>query len=569
MDNKAASSRKFLYSASLGAGVLALMPLLVKQSFRLASSPMWWFTPLALIFFLYLFWRSPYVGVAAHPIRRWTAMGLMLFAALVGVAATIAESPIFGHLSFVVLVTGWALIREGIVPWTRVIACCAVLWVAWPLPFALTERLEARLNREAINTASGVLDQVGVKHLATPATLDLKTARLDLGAILGGAGSLPALLFATLAILLFTRHPLLLSLMALVSAIVLSWLSSVLMILLQVWAVENSGMNLDQGWILVATQVAMFVFELAMLLVTLYSISYLFDAVPVDSSRKADKGWHGVFNRAVVWPMNFVAIQDEGPAYLEDDDLEDAPKKVVATQARLMPSITATRNATDPFASQPRLFYATLGCIALTGTFAVLGWVFPPRVVDLQALAQSATQMETVLGAPEDLGGLALNGRLPEGGDGSTRATGWNYSLPAGLASLTLEYPRVGPAVSQALEGWTQADVPRSYSVDRWTVVESEFVNSIGNRGYSWTAAIDRKGANYSQGGMLARSIAKLKRSILGRALGMSVDDVTYHSRLIVQTPSSLAMQRREELRAAFASATTSLAQAVTGQGRN
>ncbi|MDX1929612.1 MAG: archaeosortase/exosortase family protein [Pirellulaceae bacterium] len=568
MDNQAAVSRKFLYSITLGAGVVALMPLLVKQCYRLASSPMWWFTPLTLFFFLYLVWRSQYVGVTAHPIRRWTAMGLMMFAALIGVAATIAESANFAHLSLIMLVTGWALIHQGIVPWTRVIACCSVLWVAWPLPLALTERIESRLNREAVSAASGVLDQLGVKHLATATTLDLKTTRLDLSAILGGAGSLPALLFATLVILLFTRHPLLLSLMALGSAVVISWQSSVLMILLQVWTVENSTVNLGSGWMLVATQVAMFVFELMMLMVSLYSISYLFDAVPVDSSRKADKGWHGLFNRAVVWPMNFVAIQDEGPAYLEDDDLEDdLPKKVVSTRARLTPSVTATRNATDPFASQLRLFYATLACLALTGALAVLGLVFPPRVVDFRALAQSATQMENVTGAPDELAGMALIGQLPIGGaDESMRAVAWNYSLPGGLASLTLEYPRSGPAVSQTLEGWTQADVPRSYTVGGWNMVESEYVNSIGKRGYSWVAAIDRKGSNYSQGGLVSRSIAKLKRSVLGRALGMSVDDVTYHSRLIVQPSSSLAMQQREEMRTAFASATASIAQTLAGQ---
>ena len=567
MDNQAAVSRKFLYSITLGAGVVAVMPLLVKQAYRLALSPMWWFALLALLFFLYLQWRSLFEGLAAHPIRRWSATGLMIFGAAVGVAATIAESPNFAHLSLVLLVTGWAIIRQGIVPWTRVIACCSVLWVAWPLPFALTERIGARLNREAINTASGVLDQVGVKHLATATSLDLKTARLDLSAILDGAGSLPALLFATLVILLFTRHPLLLSLMALASAVVLSWLSDVLLILLQVWAVQSGAPNWGGGWMLVAAQVAMFMFEVAMVIVVLYSISYLFDAVPVDSSRKADKGWHGLFNRTVVWPMNFVAIQDEGPAYLEDDDPDDAPKKVSPNRIRLMPSYTATRNATDPFASQLRLFYATLACSALTATLAVLGWVFPPQVVDLKALAQSATQMENVSGAPDELAGLRLLGLVSiEDGDASTRAVVWNYSLSGGLASLTLEYPRVGPAVSQALEGWTQADVPRTYTVDGWNIVESEYVNSIGNRGYSWAAAIDPKGGNYSQGGMASRSIVKLKRSVLGRAMGMSVDDVTYHSRLIVLPSSSMAMQQREEMRTAFASATASIAQVVTGR---
>ena len=568
MENNAASSRNFLYSITLVAGLLSLLPLLVKQAYRLALAPMWWFTPLALLFFLYLLWRTQYVGVAAHPIRRWTAMSLMGLGVVFGFLATVVESANVAHLSVLLLVTGWAIIRQGIVPWTRVVACCSILWVAWPLPNALTERIEARLNREAINTASGILDQIGVKHLVSLTTLDLKTTRLDLAAILGGAGSLPALLFVTLMILLFTRHPLLLSLLALASAFVLSWLSDVLLILLQVWAVLNTTTGWGDGWMLVATQAAMFVFEVAMVMVTLYSISYLFDAVPVDSSRKADKIWHGLFNRVVVWPMNFVAIEDEGPAYLEEDDVEDG-KIAAPGRIRLMPSFTATRMATDPFAGQLRLFYAMLVCIALTGIFAVLGWMFPPQVVDLQALAQSAAQMENVSGAPEELAELTLIGQVPiESADISTRAVGWNYSLSGGLASLTLEYPRIGPAASQGLEGWTVADVPRNYVIDGWNIVESEYVNSIGNRGYSWVAAIDRKGASYSQDGLVSRSIAKLKRSILGRVLGMSVDDVTHHSRLIVQPQSSLAMQQREALRAAFASATASIAESIKAQGQ-
>ncbi len=567
MEKKAASYRNFYYSITLGAGFIVLLPQLLQQSYRLASMPMWWFSPLAFFFFVYLIWRTSYVGLAAHPIRRWSAMGLMALGAFIGMAATVAESPDIGHLSFLLMLTGWALVRQGIVPWTRVIACCSVLWVTWPLPSALTERISGRLHREAITTASGVLDQLAVKHLTTSSTMDLKTSRLELTPILDHAGSSSALLFVTLVILLFTRHPLLLSLMALASAVVFSWLGDVLLILLQVWAVQNSVSNWDTGWPLIATQTLVFLFEIGMVAATLYSLSYLFNAVPVDSAQKADKGWHGIYNRIAVWPLNFIAVQDEGPAYLEDDEIEGTPKKVDPRRARKTPSYTATRAAVDPFLSQPRLFYATMGCLALTGVFALAGWLIPAREVDLQAIASSASQMDNINAAPNELAGLTLEGQAPiAGANETTRAVGWNYTLPGGVATLTLEYPRRGPGVSQAIEGWSQVDISHSYNVEGWEVLETEFVNSIGNRGYSWVAAINRHGKSYTQRGVVARSVNRLKRSVLGRVLGLSVDDVTYHSRFIVQPPSPFAMQRREEVRSAFASANQSMAQALAVQ---
>lgn len=573
MENKAVSSRNFFYSLNLVAGFVVLLPLLVKQTYRMADSFMWWFAPFALLSFLYLVLRTKYVGVAAHPIRRWSSVGLMVAGAFTGLIATIAESPDVAHLALLLLLTGWAMIRQGIVPWTRVLACCAVMWIAWPLPYGLTERVAGKLHREAITTARGVLDEAGVKNLTTSTSLDLRTTRLDLTKILDHAGSLPALLFVTVMILLSTRHPLLLSLLAILSAVVYSWFGDVLLVLLQVWAVQNSVSNWDAGWPLFATQVTIFMFELVLVAITLYSLSYLFEAVPVDSAQKADKGWHGLYNRIVVWPLNFVAIhEDEGPAYLEeeDHDVDAAPKKDQAIKARNTPSFSATRAATDPFLAQPRVLYSTLGCLALTGVLAVLCWLIPQRDVDLGSLAKSATQMENVAGAPNDIAGMVLIAQVPiDNEDENTRAVGWNYALPSGLATLTLEYPRIGSSTSPSLEGWSQVGIPHMYKIDGWEVLETEFVNSIGNRAYTWLSAINRKGGNYSQGGVIGRSINRLKRSILGRAIGLSVDEVTYHSRLLVQPPNSIAMQRREEVRAAFVSANKTIAQSLSNQGKN
>jgi hypothetical protein len=560
MENKAVPRYSFT-AVILGVGILALLPLLIKQASRMATYPIWWFSPLALGLFAFLIWRTNYVGVAANPTRRWSAKVVVALGAFAGLAAAIAESANLAQLSVLLLITGWALIRQGIVPWTRVLACCSVLWVAWPLPYAMTERVSSRINREAIKTASGVLDQLDFKHLATPSALDLKTTRLELAPILDHAGSLPALLFVTLAVLLFTRHPLLLGLMTLASAFVISWLGDVLLVLLQVWAVQSMQANWDSGWPLIATQASVFIAELMLVGVSLFSISYLFDGVPVDSTQQADKGWHGVYNRLVVWPLNFVAIQDEDTqAYIEEEEFEEASKQGAATNARNTPSFAATRAAVDPFSSELRLSYSVLACIAVAGILAVLGWLIPPTAIDLKALAQSATQMEDIQSAPSEIAGFALVGQenlLTD--DESLRATAWDYSRPGSVASLTLEYPRIGPNSARAIEGWSPVGVPQLYIVDGWNMLEAEYVDTIGNRSYGWTTALNRDGSNYSQGGTIGRIIRRLKRTVIGRVLGLAVDDVTYHSRLIVQPQGPLSMQQREKLRSAFVSATKAI----------
>ncbi|MEZ6138565.1 MAG: hypothetical protein R3C53_27090 [Pirellulaceae bacterium] len=137
-----------------------------------------------------------------------------------------------------------------------------------------------------------VLDlvQVDVKHLATPFFIDSGTETAGIPADPATCGQLASSSVCHAGdSTIYTAPLLLLSVILLAVAVVISWMGDVLMVLLQVWAVQNTAGDWSSGWTLVAIQAGVFPLEVLLVGVSLHELLPISMVCQSTVPRKPDK----------------------------------------------------------------------------------------------------------------------------------------------------------------------------------------------------------------------------------------------------------------------------------------
>jgi Transmembrane exosortase (Exosortase_EpsH) len=148
-------------------------------------------------------------------------------------------------------VSGLTLLRLGVVPWTRVAANLSLIWIAWPWPAAIHQRIDGGVHRLGIQTATAVFDLVGIPVFSVGNVLEFRSQTLDTTVWMNGPDSfLGFLLFAALT-LVWLRRGLVQSLLTVLSIPLIAWVGELAKILLWYWAYHDFAVDLSVGWSLV------------------------------------------------------------------------------------------------------------------------------------------------------------------------------------------------------------------------------------------------------------------------------------------------------------------------------
>lgn len=285
----------------LGLGLLSWLPLGVVFGCDLWFRSDFRFFPLLVIVPLGMaFWQGQRQPLT-QPLRKTTALTLWLASGLSALCAPLLFSPWLAMLAMTLAWIGWQLERFGQTPWPRLLKWNLPLLLLLLLP--LGERTDPLPNFASNVTyaSSSLLDLLGIAHLPTEQTLELRSGRYDVAAACRGLGN-PYLLFS-LAVLLCmsTRCSLSIGFLTVCSSPLWSWGGSLLLVVSSVWLAEKQDIFIGTTQRLWIAQAIVLLGELLSLLFFKWGLQKLF--APFVAYSAAVGGAHKFFNRVVLWPL--------------------------------------------------------------------------------------------------------------------------------------------------------------------------------------------------------------------------------------------------------------------------
>jgi len=185
---------------------LAHLPLLWQLAGRLWAIEHYQFFPLILLGAAYLGYRRVKRMEQFGASRRWLRIMLALGAFTLLAMAALLDSPWLAVVAAMVSI--WMLLYSlgGRDLLGRVWPAWLLLWLAVPMPLGLDEQLIQSLQRVATNWASGVLDLLGYRHLASGVVIELPERSFLVEEACSGIHSLFAALACTLFYLIISRR---------------------------------------------------------------------------------------------------------------------------------------------------------------------------------------------------------------------------------------------------------------------------------------------------------------------------------------------------------------------------
>lgn len=512
---------------------IAVLPLLALQIQALVSKPSYLFFPIAWTLVATYIYRAPKVGFAYSENRRKTGLGFGITAAILALVAAIFTSPSLAQFGLLIGVFGWMLIYAGIVPWTRLTAVASLMFITWPLPMGLGGRIQTWLANACVLTVSRTLDLLRIPHWPTAEFFDLKAQRLNLEEISGGIDGPMFLWFFALAILIYSRRPLLHGVATLIAVPAIYWMVQSGYLLTQALLVERTSSDYFLvGAPLFLLRLITLSVECLFIWLTSYAVSYLLDPVPVDSAEQAKRGIQGAYNQMCLWPMNVVVDREsEDQAYF-DEDLETKANQ----ELRKLPRYRATEAASDPWEKSRylRTVLIVAGITFLLGTAALF---LPREQTDNRQIARwPQDRIQSVLQDSPFPTSISLLDSRSFSKDGDEDQLTWAADLGTETAELVLLPNRNRFANSWKAfreQGYqltspvrrieSQLSNDSSSEATEWPFFQAEFVDAIGKPLYHWTTSILPNGEPYAPetntGGYL---LSRIRTSVPARIFGIS-----------------------------------------------
>lgn len=288
------------YDWMLIGGTVGLLPLLIVQAGNLWSRQHLQFFPLAWIGFLIVLLNYGRVNTSVSTIRALIAYAAIPTSMLVLGLAVTAFSPWFAQIALIALVSGWAVLRLGSIHWFAIVTWIGLLAVTLPLPMNLDEKLIQSLQIRSSQSASSILDLIGVKHLLLGNVIEVREGKLFVDQACSGVDSLYALIAISLTIIVWQKRSLLVSTIQLIAVPFWAWFGNVLRLLIIAYFYDQHQIDLLHGW--QHTMLGLITFSTAFvcMLVNQELINRLLSPLPIG---RHNAGWaHKLYNWVVRWP---------------------------------------------------------------------------------------------------------------------------------------------------------------------------------------------------------------------------------------------------------------------------
>ncbi len=458
------------------------------------------FGGIAIVIALFFGFRAPLVGPAASPTRRKVAQYLIVIGVIIYVVGALAVVHKASWLGLLLLTTGVFQLVFGIVPWTRIAAICSLIWIAWPWPGALYERIDGWIHRRGLETAVATFDLVGVPVFAHGNWLEFRARTIDSSIWINGPDGFVSLLLVAAFSLVVLRRTLAVSLATVAFVPLLVWVAEAGKALICYWAFTNFNLDLTTDWPLTGMRVGFFVLLIGMIWLTNFGVNWALLPVLSDPNARTNLTMHSLYNVVTLWPLKVsLTAQQADNEYLdseyEDEDLQTSKRRARQLVSRRMPDLEATKNAPAPFENL-RLRRTIYGLAVLGILLSAVIWVTPtPKSISLPRFDAEKLQMlanESII-ADLEFPGQFANAAVDEG-EGRFLIT-WNFASNSGPVTLMSRFPvATTRSVWFVPEGLQPVGASRPFDLRGVHMSEVEFAGQMGSRSIGWFAAMQPDG---------------------------------------------------------------------------
>lgn len=553
------STKPWLAEICLAACLISTLPLLVLQSIHLWDRPHFQFFPLAWAACGFFVYTSGNIQWSTHPWRQ--RLGVVFWGTgLIAIAvAAMLFSPWIGQAAAILCISGWGLLRLNSVPLFRWLGWALLLWITLPLPDNLDSDVVNGLQRLSAQSASQLLDLIGILHLRQGTVLEIRARQLFVDEACSGIDSLYSLIAISLLMMLWQQRPMIVGLCTLATVPLWAWLGNVLRLLVIAVLLDRWQIDLSTGWPHTVLGLGTFALSSLCLLSTLSGFAILFQRF---SSRTMpeDRQWHLLYNRAVCFPGDPPAILDETDQYF------GGPAKPTVEQSPVV-----TRQPKQP----PT--WVTLTTVSVVSTLAMVvnlrstsrDWI-DGRSSRLPHYAQTeVAQAFAETDFPEDLQQAKRvrfhpDHRSPESFFGEYSRS-WSFRDSRCEFVLSVDFPFRGyhplwvcytNAGHQIQGSPTAIPMPHQADDQRSHVVHVKLRDDLGNFSYLWFELFDADGQpvavkNYDQ----PEENAFLTRIKMVMANTVVRDPVSYQFQLYVPSSRELTQAELDEYAQTFETA--------------
>jgi exosortase/archaeosortase family protein len=282
--------------------LLALAPMLVYQVATLWSHDYMQFFPIVwAIVAAWLGLNLRNASLSLHPHRVWTAIGLMIVAALIYVYSVWSFSPWLAHLALLLQFAAWSLGRLGHKHWATIAGWTLLLATTLPLPWGWDQGVSNWLQSFATWCSAKALDALSVPVLQNGSLIESRDLQLVADEVCGGLSSVYAFAAFAIALGLWQHHSLIVGLKTLLLVPLWTLLGHFLRIFGILSLQEYMQRDFSNGWDYRILEVTTSLVVMLLIWASSRLLKRLFDPIPV-----ADAEFGPVFsglNKFFCWPQ--------------------------------------------------------------------------------------------------------------------------------------------------------------------------------------------------------------------------------------------------------------------------
>ncbi len=437
--------------------------------------------------------------------------------------------------------------------------------------------LVGKLQRLSSQSASAILDVLGVLHLQQGNVLEIRSRKLFVAEACSGVDSLYALGAVSIFITLLRQKSFIVALLSILTVPLWAWLGNVMRLISITLLLEFANVDVSSGWKHTVLGLVIFALMAFFFFRALEGFSQLFRRFSTASLPQSNRQWHLAYNRFVCFPEAPPVLKTEQDMYFDESVV--APTASAKKGRQPKPSKQPQRS------SRSASKWGALGLCLVTGVACfTLSLVLILRTDDLQNAMRlpqySVEQVDKAI--PREALPPTLLKATQVGFKGERRAVEdfygefsrtWNYEDQLGPFILSIDFPfRDYHPLWVCYTNIGQKVVVRSseeYKITALggtrpaTVHRVELVDDANNHSYLLFVNFDKGGAPVGQ-----ESDESLQNAILNRLLRPSpmhfrLPPVAYQGQLYVNSGAALSTQDKKRYESIFVEALPHMMSAV------